>query len=768
MLSAAPFIAELPQDLAWRNTSLFTVHGRYGNNALNGDWELGITSNTSAPPQQQSQRTWKSGTPEPFTFAITKIPASLTAPAATSGDFTIGGSNVKASYTDIASYEPNAIKIWARSTTTGSGVTIKDLKIKTPGVPGETVFPGTVINVSQDLGPVFQEIIIAGIDFPAVSGGTVTLEGNVTMQFGTDPALRGSALQFHVIATHIPWVDLDVDSNNIGGIDDRNGRSGTDDPIEDRTDLPGVIVPVGGTRAKMVVHVAAGRTATLAFAQGVDMVRVYAQETGGNPVLEQGNETTTIGGGPPQTFWIEAFAPSASLADIAFTLTPTGGSPASADTIRATAVAVDLGDVNQAPKFGAASYGSASTPLTFEFIDKKGKEVCNTMATDPDYGQTLTYSIQSGNSGGLFAIDASTGKITLAKDAKSRFADSYTLMVKVTDSGTPALSSLAQVFLTLAPVKLDKLTLTQASDTVNAVSIPNTPGATTLYVLQNAAGVANVNATLAWTPNKSAYHHDMRWNIDGTDSGNWSATAGIFSDVGAATFAWAAPATGTPNRSFTMTAWADTNGNGKLDTNEDSKALGLVVGKAVFTVYAAQPVPKTRNVVDLGWFGLGEGGVGHSFWGTEVSTEVLPKMDAALRPYANHKWGYYPNFDLDLSAPSGPGALHSDDGHRWIAQSKPYVIEKFSVLQSILRFTKDTDDTPGTYDLRSNNCTTMAIAAGESGGLSIPKTFRDIVLTHWVGGSFHFRGYNPGDLGEDLIANGGTRGTGTGGGTSGK
>ena len=341
MLSSVPFIAELPQDLAGKATSLFTVHGRYGNNALNGDWELGITSNTSAPPQQQSQRTWKSGTPEPFTFAITKMPASLTAPAATSGDFTIGGSNVKASYTDIASYEPNAIKIWARSTTTGSGVTINDLKIKTPGVPGETVFPGTVINVSQDIGPVFQEIIIAGVDFKSSPSGSVTLEGNVAMQFGNDPAPRGSSVQFHVIATHVPWVDLDVDSNNIGGIDDRNGRRGTDDPIEDRTDLPGVIVPVGGSRAKMVVDVAPGRTATLAFdADAAKKVRVYSPS--GALALDQGQLSTPIFGGPPQTFWIEAFAPSESMADIAFTLTPTGGSSASGDRIRATAVEVDL------------------------------------------------------------------------------------------------------------------------------------------------------------------------------------------------------------------------------------------------------------------------------------------------------------------------------------------------------------------------------------------------------------------------------------------
>lgn len=313
-----------------------------------------------------------------------------------------------------------------------------------------------------------------------------------------------------------------------------------------------------------------------------------------------------------------------------------------------------------------------------------------------------------------------------------------------------------------------KLTLTQASDTANTVSTPNTTGATTLYVLQNAAGVANVDATLAWTPSNSAHHDDMRWKIDGADSGNWKATAGIFSDVGVVALAWTAPATGTPNRSFTMTAWADTNGNGKLDTNEGSKNLSLVVGKAVFTVYAAQPVPGTRDVVDLDWFDLGDGGVGHSFWGTEVSTEVLPKVDTDLRSFANHQWGYYPALAVSLTATSAPGTLKNDDHHGWSARSKPYVIEKFSVLQSILQFTKNTNDTPGTYDLRSNNCTTMAIAAGESGGLSIPKTFRDVVLTHWIGGSFHFKGYNPGDLGEDLIAKGGTRGSGAGGGTSGK
>jgi hypothetical protein len=147
-------------------------------------------------------------------------------------------------------------------------------------------------------------------------------------------------MQHPTLQDQVIWeprgVDLDVDSNNDGRIAE------DDDPIEEKTDLPGVIVPLDGGRTKMAADVPQGTTATLAFAQGVDMVRVYDQASGGEPVLQKGTETTTVVGGSAKTFWIEAFAPSARLADITFTLTPTRGNPPSADTIRATAVAVDL------------------------------------------------------------------------------------------------------------------------------------------------------------------------------------------------------------------------------------------------------------------------------------------------------------------------------------------------------------------------------------------------------------------------------------------
>jgi hypothetical protein len=173
---------------------------------------------------------------------------------------------------------------------------------------------------------------------PAVARAESWLNGTGTPA----PSAGGPAVSLYVLQhptrqDQVVWeprgVDLDVDSNNDGRIAE------DDDPIEEKTDLPGVIVPVGGSRAEMIVDVPQGRSATLAITQGADKVRLWTAQTGGTAIPAAG---TTIAGGAVQTYWIEAFAPSASMADIAFTLTPKGGSSASADTIRATAVAVDL------------------------------------------------------------------------------------------------------------------------------------------------------------------------------------------------------------------------------------------------------------------------------------------------------------------------------------------------------------------------------------------------------------------------------------------
>jgi hypothetical protein len=161
---------------------------------------------------------------------------------------------------------------------------------------------------------------------------TVSLNG-----LGTNNVVFGADLT-------LPPVDLDVDSDNADTIPDPASdpvdRSSAEEAIEDEPALPGVIVPVGGDRAKMIVHVPQGRTATLAITQGADKVRLWTAQTGGTAIPAAG--TTIVGGGSPQTFWIEAFAPSASMADIAFTLTASGTGTASSDKILTTAAGMNM------------------------------------------------------------------------------------------------------------------------------------------------------------------------------------------------------------------------------------------------------------------------------------------------------------------------------------------------------------------------------------------------------------------------------------------
>lgn len=84
--------------------------------------------------------------------------------------------------------------------------------------------------------------------------------------------------------------------------------------------------------------------------------------------------------------------------------------------------------VNRAPAFGQASYA-------FSIAENAavGKAAGTVAATDPDPGDTLSYAIIAGNTAGTFAINASTGEITLAAALNRQTTASYTLTVKASD-----------------------------------------------------------------------------------------------------------------------------------------------------------------------------------------------------------------------------------------------------------------------------------------------------------------------------------------------
>lgn len=100
------------------------------------------------------------------------------------------------------------------------------------------------------------------------------------------------------------------------------------------------------------------------------------------------------------------------------------------------AITVHILPVNEsAPKFA-----NASPTLTLNENSAVGTVVGTIAATDADLpGDSLTYSITSGNQLGAFAINPVTGQITVADSTKLDFetTPSFSLTVHVTDNGSP-------------------------------------------------------------------------------------------------------------------------------------------------------------------------------------------------------------------------------------------------------------------------------------------------------------------------------------------
>ena len=95
------------------------------------------------------------------------------------------------------------------------------------------------------------------------------------------------------------------------------------------------------------------------------------------------------------------------------------------------AVVISVLNVNEhAPIFGTI----ITNQLVAETVPT-GTILMHVTATDADAGDTLRYSITSGNDGGLFSINVDSGQITLVSALDYETATSHTLGVQVTDSG---------------------------------------------------------------------------------------------------------------------------------------------------------------------------------------------------------------------------------------------------------------------------------------------------------------------------------------------
>uniref|UniRef100_A0A672H9K0 FAT atypical cadherin 3b n=1 Tax=Salarias fasciatus TaxID=181472 RepID=A0A672H9K0_SALFA len=80
-----------------------------------------------------------------------------------------------------------------------------------------------------------------------------------------------------------------------------------------------------------------------------------------------------------------------------------------------------------------------------------GTSVLQVTALDKDNGINgqLTYTMEAGNTGGVFGIDNATGLIVIARDLDPTLVGFYTLTVRVSDSGFPPLMATASVRISL-------------------------------------------------------------------------------------------------------------------------------------------------------------------------------------------------------------------------------------------------------------------------------------------------------------------------------
>jgi hypothetical protein len=96
-----------------------------------------------------------------------------------------------------------------------------------------------------------------------------------------------------------------------------------------------------------------------------------------------------------------------------------------------------------------------------------GTSVGTVIATDPDAGQTLSYSIESGNTNDVFAINASTGELSIASSAALNV--DFTLVVKVQDNGVGELSSQASITINVIPTGIE---ITENNSTIKVYPNP--------------------------------------------------------------------------------------------------------------------------------------------------------------------------------------------------------------------------------------------------------------------------------------------------------
>lgn len=99
----------------------------------------------------------------------------------------------------------------------------------------------------------------------------------------------------------------------------------------------------------------------------------------------------------------------------------------------------------------------------------------NLAMTEPDVGQGRVFSITGGDPGGHFSVAATTGRLGVAKPLDFETKTSYTITVRVTDTGTPPLWHEATVAVTVTDANEPPTMLPEQKRTLNENDPEGTP-----------------------------------------------------------------------------------------------------------------------------------------------------------------------------------------------------------------------------------------------------------------------------------------------------
>jgi len=159
-------------------------------------------------------------------------------------------------------------------------------------------------------------------------------------------------------------------------------------------------------------------------------------------------------------------------------------------------ITVSLNDLNEAPTANNAAFGIAEDSAS-------GASVGVVSGSDPDTGDTLTWSILSGNASGAFSLNSATGELTVASPSTLDFetTPTYTLNVQIQDAGGLTDSAVVVVNVSnvneaptttgLADVFVNEDSADVVVDLKSAFSDVETPSAALSYSI-----VGNSNSTL--------------------------------------------------------------------------------------------------------------------------------------------------------------------------------------------------------------------------------------------------------------------------------